>query len=774
MTAMKKAYFLKFLLFVAFSSVQFGFAQGVPPGWEYNSTLSTFIIAVPVSAEPNINGVLLNAGDYIGVFYLDDQGELACGGATPWLGNQNTGIIAFGNDPFSTEKDGFANNEFVNFKFYSWSVQREYDAVAICNPNMAVACDHFVSNGLSGIDSLYANGFFIAAKATPVQVCAGSQVQLLVEPSGGSGTHTYLWTSEPPGFTSNLPNPVAFPLVDTEYFVIVTDGSDNISTSVNVSAAPAPIANAGNNITICETSQAQLNGQQLHGSAQLWSTAGDGTFNNATALDAIYFPGAQDINSGGAQLTLTVQASAPCTVAATSSLSVSVVSMPQVDAGLDVTRCENQNVSVSAVVLNGITSLWSSSGDGTFQAPSQPQTVYFPGSTDIDNGGATLTITVNAISPCTGSAQNALELVLTPLPVVDAGENILICETETAFLSGNAQNQSSIGWVTAGDGTFENPAALQTQYFPGALDVSNGAVMLSLVSQPVAPCTTAIQDDLQLSLQAVPEVAAGADAVICQNTNLQLSGSVSNFDEVLWSTDGDGTFDDPANTSTLYFPGEQDIATGQAAITLTAQPAFPCTVPVSDDLLLSIVYTPTADAGVDATIPKNENHQLNGAAINYSLTIWSTSGDGTFDNFENLDAIYTPGVADIAVAGAVLNLTAFPLTPCVVFDEDELVLTIDTIVGIAHPFRSANMAVFPNPSSDGLFYLPVPDKKEPFVAEVYNELGQMVMKATTLGELYGNKYLVIDLTKHKNGVYFIQVSLGEHYFGNKILLKKQE
>ncbi|NCA85223.1 MAG: T9SS type A sorting domain-containing protein [Clostridia bacterium] len=771
---MKKAYFLQLLFFIALLASQLSFAQGVPPGWEYNPTLSTFVIAIPISAEPNINGVLLNPGDYIGVFYLDDQGDMACGGATPWLGNQNTGIIAFGNDPFSTEKDGFANNEFVNFKIYSWSVQREYDAVAICNPNMVIACDHFVANGLSGVDSLYANGFFITAQATPSEVCAGSQVQLLVEPSGGSGTHTFLWTSVPPGFTSNLPNPVAFPLVDTEYFVIVTDGSDNISTSVNVEAAPAPVANAGNNITICETSQAQLNGQQSNGSSQMWTTAGDGTFNNPSALNAVYFPGIQDVNGGSTQLTLTVQAVAPCTVASVSSLMISVVSMPAVDAGLDVTRCENQNVNTSAVMLNGVTSLWSSSGDGTFQAPAQPQTVYFPGSADISAGGATLTITVNAISPCTGTAQDALEVALAPLPVVDAGENILICETETALLSGNAQNESSTEWITSGDGTFENASALQTLYYPGTQDINNGVVTLTLVSQPIAPCTTAIQDDLQLNIQAVPEVAAGADAVICQNANLQLSGNVSNFDEVLWSTDGDGTFDDAGNLNTLYNPGEQDITTGEATLTLTAQPAFPCTAPVSDDLLLAIVYTPIANAGVDATIPKNETHQLDGTASNYSLSIWSTSGDGTFDNFENLDAVYTPGIADIAIAGAVLNLTAFPLTPCVVFDEAEMVLTIDTLVGIADPFQHTQMAVYPNPS-DGLFYLSVPDDQEPFVAEVYNELGQLVLTVKReVGELNGNKYLVIDLTMHKNGIYFIQASQGEHHFSTKILLKKQE
>jgi hypothetical protein len=774
---MKKAYFFKFLFFLIITTHQFAFAQGIPPGWEYNSTLSTFIIAIPVSAQPNINGILINPGDYIGVFYLNDQGEMACGGATPWLGNQNTGIIAFGNDPFSTEKDGFANNEVVNYKIYSWSVQREYDAVAVCNPNMATACDHFVANGLSGVDSLYANGFFITAQADPEEVCAGSQVQLLAEPSGGSGTHSFLWSSVPPGFTSNLPNPLASPLVNTKYSVLVTDGSDNLTTSVTVNAVPAPVANAGVNITICENATAQLNGQQSNGSAPLWTTAGDGTFNNATALNAVYFPGTQDVSGGSAQLTLTVQATAPCTLPASSNLMLSIVSMPAVNAGADITKCENQNVSVSAVILNGVTSLWSTSGDGTFQAPSQSQTIYNPGPADISAGGATLTISVNAIAPCTGSAQDALALTLTPLPDVDAGQNILICETNNALLSGSAQNISSIAWMTVGDGTFENPANLQTQYFPGALDISSGGVMLKLVGQPLAPCTSAVEDNLQLTIQAEPLVSAGNDASVCENANLQLSGSANYFDEVLWSTSGDGTFDDAGNLNTLYYPGSQDIAAGAVAITLTAQPEFPCNSPVSDDLLISIVYIPTANAGPDATIPRNETHQLNGTAQNYSLIIWSTSGDGAFDNFESLDPVYTPGTDDIAHAGATLSMSAFPFSPCAVNAVDDMILTIDTIVGIREQMDPSHFTIFPNPS-DGLIFLSLSDdalKKSSFVVEVFDVLGQLVLPAggNEVSFIDANT-LFIDLRKQKSGVYFIQISQGFEKQVEKIFIKKLE
>lgn len=272
-------------------------------------------------------------------------------------------------------------------------------------------------------------------------------------------------------------------------------------------------------------------------------------------------------------------------------------------------------------------------------------------------------------------------------------------------------------------------------------------------------------------------VTAGNDAFVCENTSLQLSGSVSNFDEVLWSTSGDGTFDEPGSLHTLYYPGDGDIAAGAATITLTAQPQYPCTLPVSDDLLLSIVYTPTADAGVDATIEKTETHQLDGAATNYSLTIWSSSGDGFFDNFENLDAVYTPGIADIASAGAVLSLTAFPLTPCAVNHVDEMILTIDTTVGIRDWPDPSRFTVFPNPS-DGLFYLSLPDdapSKSLLVVEVFDALGLLVLRADANEINFTDaNTLCIDLRKQTSGVYFVQIRQGTEKRVEKILIKKQE
>jgi hypothetical protein len=95
-------------------------------------------------------------------------------------------------------------------------------------------------------------------------------------------------------------------------------------------------------------------------------------------------------------------------------------------------------------------------------------------------------------------------------------------------------------------------------------------------------------------------------------------------------------------------------------------------------MTLTIQQLPTADAGSDFTICEDDTHQLSGQADRYSSLLWTTSGAGTFSNENILNPIYTPGAADIVNGAVVLTLTAEPVSPCVIFATDEILLTIDS------------------------------------------------------------------------------------------------
>jgi hypothetical protein len=652
------------------------FSQGLPPGWEFSSTPSTFIISVPVISNPNINGFPLEPGDWIGVFYTNDDGELACGGAEVWLGDQNTGIIAFGNDSFTSEKDGFASGETITYRYYSWSVHQEYDAEVICNDNLPVACDVFVSNGLSGIDSTWANGYFIRASALPDSICNGSQTQLLVEPSGGSGNYTYEWTSDPAGFSANIVDPVVTPTVSTTYLVSVQDGDEILETSVYVQVFPQPVSFAGEDIFICENSSIVLSGQQSNGSDFFWSTAGDGTFDNASLLSPEYFPGQADISNGGVELSLTVNPVEPCQEPAVSSMELSIIGLPDIQVGQDQAVCEDEDVNVSATLLNAIQMEWTTSGDGTFDNPSQIETQYYPGTEDLLNGNVQLSATAFPFLPCTETDSDTLNIEFGYLPQVSAGENLLICEDENAPLTGTAANASSVLWESSGDGTFENPGLPETTYFLGTQDIVDGFVEVSLSVQAIEPCNGAEIDYLEITIVKNPETFAGNDVTICELNNLQLNGTAAGFDDLLWTTSGDGTFSDPETLNTLYIPGAIDLQNKTAVLTLSAEPMFPCVADASDDLLMTIESLPEVDAGEDELICEDENALLSGFVANASSVLWETSGDGTFENPGLPETTYFLGTQDIVDGFVEVSLSAQAIMPCNGAAIDYLEITI--------------------------------------------------------------------------------------------------
>ncbi len=116
------------------------------------------------------------------------------------------------------------------------------------------------------------------AGASTTSVCMQQPVSLLVLASGGTGTYTYLWTSSPAGFISNLPNPEATPVTTTTYYVDVFDGINHAfdSITVEVTGLPQPFIVTGGG-TICEGDNGVvigLNGSEQNVDYNLYNQAG--------------------------------------------------------------------------------------------------------------------------------------------------------------------------------------------------------------------------------------------------------------------------------------------------------------------------------------------------------------------------------------------------------------------------------------------------------------------------------------------------------------------
>lgn len=154
----------------------------------------------------------------------------------------------------------------------------------------------------------------VDATATPDVICSpGEMVQLNVTAGGGSGVYTYSWTSDPPGFNSDLQNPVVYPTGTTDYIATVSDGTQTKSDTVTVTLQPLPTVFAGSDTAYCWwVPFFFVTGTASNYSSVSWTTQGDGHFNYQNQLTNVYYPGDMDRQSGGVTLTLSAFYLEPC------------------------------------------------------------------------------------------------------------------------------------------------------------------------------------------------------------------------------------------------------------------------------------------------------------------------------------------------------------------------------------------------------------------------------------------------------------------------------
>jgi hypothetical protein len=484
------------------------------------------------------------------------------------------------------------------------------------------------------------------------------------------------WMNIPGATAATYQPPV---LTDTTmYRLHVNDFCGEIFTDeVTIDVTPLPTANAGEDDGFCENQTYTLNGTATNYGSVVWTTAGDGTFNNAAILNATYTPGDADIAAGDVTLTLTAHALNECPDIATDQVTLEIGLLPTVNAGDDGAACEDGYFVTLGWTTNAWTTLWTTSGDGYFEDPTSTFTKYWPGDGDLATGHAILTLTATAVPPCTTPVSDQVMVTFIHKPTAGAGPDATICGTGTHTLNGTAANYASITWSTSGDGTFSNVHILNPVYTPGVNDITSGSAVLTLTATPIAPCEGNASDAMTLTIIGLPQAFAGADAAVCAGNSFVLTGATaSNFGSLVWTTSGSGTFVNPYVVNATYNPSPGDIADGTVVLTLTAYAIPPCGGMASDAMVLTITTPPTAFAGDDFSVCSNQTVVLDGTADNYESVKWTTAGDGTFSNPNILDPVYTPGTLDYLAGTVQLTLTAYAEAPCGDDAVDKVVVTI--------------------------------------------------------------------------------------------------
>jgi hypothetical protein len=201
-----------------------------------------------------------------------------------------------------------------------------------------------------------------------------------------------------------------------------------------------------------------------------------------------------------------------------------------------------------------------------------------------------------------------------------------IDNTEQGAWSGEVGWQKAEYAITAGTHT------LKWEYDKD-VSVSSGGDCgwVDFIVLPAPPMTTAY---------------AGQDGTICEGDTYQCQGAATLYNVVNWTTSGTGSFDNSQTLNPVYTPSNDDISNGSVTLTITA---YNPNGDVTDDMTLTINGAAMAFAGDDAMVCGDSPYEITDAeAENYVSVAWATAGDGTFDDMNIINPVYTPGPNDMA------------------------------------------------------------------------------------------------------------------------------
>ena len=481
--------------------------------------------------------------------------------------------------------------------------------------------------------------------------------------TGGSGTfnpnNTALTTTYTPSASE-----ISAGFADL-YLTSTNNGSCNqVIDTVKIILTNEPNVNAGSDVFACENNINSVLTGVVTGptTTGVWS-GGLGTFNPGnSALTTTYTPSAAEISAGFVILTLSSTNNGNCN-AVNDFVQINFTPAPSVFAGIDIVSCQNNATSILSGIITGptTTGIWSG-GTGTFN-PSNTNlnSIYTPSSSELAAGTATLLLT----STNNGSCLQVVDTVVinySNAPVANAGLDLSICKNNAvAVLSGNVTGPTSTGVWSGGAGSY-NPgnSALSSTYTPSPSELAAGSVDLYLTTTNNGSCNQVV-DTITLSFADSPVVLAGSDISVCANNpTITITGSVSvGATTGIWTSSGSGTFASNTSLNTTYQLSASDVAIGSVTIKLTSTGNGNCNAEY-DSLFVNVTPKPNVDAGINDTICSSNVFQpVNGSISGGASTgVWSTMGNGTFGNVNNLNTIYTIGQADTLAGSVKLVLTS--------------------------------------------------------------------------------------------------------------------
>lgn len=293
----------------------------------------------------------------------------------------------------------------------------------------------------------------VTVTADKDSICFGGSTTLHANIIGGSGTFTYSWTSDPPGFTSSESDPLVAPLVTTAYFVEVSDGNVILTDEITITVVNLPEIDLGEDVAVCESGEAVFDaGAGI--ATYLWSNGQTGQSITVTDAGIYWVEVANDYGCSKRD-----------------SVAFIINPLPMIGLGADQNFCEGSSVMLDAGT--GFESYLWNTGATSYNISTNEPGEYWVEVTDANS--------------C--SNRDTIILTMVPQPLVNLGDDQTFCEGTSVTLNGGTGFTSYL-WSTG-----ETSSSINTgepgEYWVEITDMNDcsnrDTIVLTMDPLPVAP-----------------------------------------------------------------------------------------------------------------------------------------------------------------------------------------------------------------------------------------------------------------------------------------------
>jgi uncharacterized delta-60 repeat protein len=499
---------------------------------------STGVIAVTTpggtavsTADFAVNTLPMSAGQIIGSSSVC-QGQNAVTYEVPSITNATSYVWTLPN--------GVSGSSTTN------SITLDY-GLSASSGNITVKGNNACGFGAESLFAITVNQLPNVSAGLDQTVCAGTSVTL-----SASGAVNYSWDNAAQDGVSFIPS-------GTQVYTVTGTDANNCSNTdqVSVMVNTLPTINAGSDQTVCEGTPITLSGSGAVNYS--WDNGGINNYPFFPASSILYTVTGTDANN----------------CSNTDQVSVTVNTLPTINAGSDQTICTGTSVTLTG--SGAINYSWDNAAqDGVSFIPSGTQ-VYTVTGTDANN--------------CSNTDQ--VSVMVNTLPTINAGSDQTVCAGTSVTLTGSGAVNYS--WDNAAqDGVSFIPTGTQVYTVTGT-DANN--------------CSNS--DQVTVTVNTLPTINAGADQTVCDGEPVTLTASGGT--SYAWNNSiQDGVSFTPSVGSTTY--------------TVTGTDANNCSN--TDDVIVTVNAHTTATETQSAldSYTWSVNGQTYSSSGTYTATILNAAG----------------------------------------------------------------------------------------------------------------------------------------------------